>query len=247
VTHNRKNGDKESHPIPLWNGVFEHYGRIGDALWEFAWCIDRITEERDGVGIVLGGSPVKLLAIVKALKGSDKETVRRHLKKLVDGKYIRMRRTPYGQVIEVFNSKKFGIWKKEKLQNTVSLPPEKHIHELEKLKFESEKLQNAVSTEDSAETQQEDSAVRAACPVWKETGIAAASVPGPFRKLAEDLWPTRNGSSLFEFMGMVLDAWQALGGKRYPQAWVKRKAELPRSSAKQEPERPELEAIPWRK
>jgi hypothetical protein len=249
VTHNRKNGDKESHPIPLWNGVFEHYGRIGDALWEFAWCIDRITEERDGVGIVLGGSPVKLLAIVKALKGSDKETVRRHLKKLVDGKYIRMHRTPYGQVIEVFNSKKFGIWKKQKLQNTVSLPPEKHIHEPEKLKFESEKLQNAVSKEDSAVTQQEDSAVRAApCPVWKATGVDPMRLPGPFRKLCEDLWPTRNGASLFDFMGLALDAWQALGGNRYPSAWVKRKAEVGRSSAKQETERPEeLEAIPWRK
>jgi hypothetical protein len=104
-----------------------------------------------------------------------------------------------------------------------------------------------VYKEDSAGTQQEDSAVRAACPVWRETGVAAASVPGPFRKLAEDLWPTRNGSSLFEFMGLVLDAWQALGSKHYPQAWVKRKADLPHSSAKQEPERQELEAIPWQK
>jgi hypothetical protein len=239
VTHNRKNGDKESHPIPLWNGVFEHYGRIGDALWEFLWCIDAITKEKDGIGLVLGGSPVKLKRIVADLN-ADKETVRRHLKNLVDENYIRVHRTPYGQIIEVLNSKKFGIWRKEKPQNTVSPPTEKPIHE-------HEKPQNAVSKEDSAGTQQEDSAVRAACFVWKETGIAADSVPGPFRKLAEDLWPTRNGSSLFEFMGMVLDAWQALGGKRYPQAWVKRKAELPRSSAKQEPERPELEAIPWQK
>lgn len=113
MTHGRKYGEKDSHPIPLWNGVFEHYERIGDALWEFAWCIDAVTAERDGMGMVLGGSPVKLGVIVKAIKGRGKETVRRHLKKLADGKYIRMRRTPYGQVIEVLNSKKFGIWKRE--------------------------------------------------------------------------------------------------------------------------------------
>jgi len=246
VTHGRKYGDKDSHPIPLWNGIFEHYGRIGDALWEFLWCLDAITKEKDGIGLVLGGSPVKLKRIVADLK-ADKETVRRHLKNLADEHYIRVRRTPYGQVIEVLNSKKFGIWRKEKPQNTVSLPQEKPIYESEKLIHEPEKPQNAVSKEDSAVTQQEDSAVRAACSVWKETGVAAASVPGPFRKLAEEHWPTRNGSSLFDFMGTVLDAWQFLGEKRYPPAWVKRKAELGRSSVKAEPQRPELEAIPWQK
>ena len=48
-------------------------------------------------------------------------------------------------------------------------------------------------------------------------------------------------------MGFVLDAWHALGSDRYPPAWVKRKAELSRTSAKYEAERPELEAIPWQK
>ena len=242
----RMYGEKNSHPIPLWNGVFEHYNRIGDALWEFLWCIDAITKEKDGIGLVLGGSPVKLKRIVDDLK-ADKETVRRHLKNLAAENYIRVRRTPYGQVIEVLNSKKFGIWRKEKPQNTVSLPPEKPIHEHEKPIHEHEKPQNAVSKEDSAVTQQEDAAVRAAlCPVWKETGVDPNKLPGPFRKLCMDLWPTRNGDSLFDFMGMVLDAWQALGGKSYPRSWVRRKAELARAPER-EPERPELEAVPWKK
>ncbi len=120
MTHGRKYGERDSHPIPLWNGVFEHYDRIGDALWEFAWCIDRITEERDDIGIVLGGSPVKLRTIVDALKGSRKETVRRHMDSLERENYIRRRRTPFGHVIEVLNSRKFGIWKKEKPKNDVS-------------------------------------------------------------------------------------------------------------------------------
>ena len=87
---------------------------------------------------------------------------------------------------------------------------------------------------------------RAACSVWKETGVNPARLPGPFRKLCEDLWPTRSGT-LFESMGFVLDAWHALGSNRYPGAWVKRKAELAHSPGKQEPERPELESIPWQK
>src|ERR1700684_707207 len=118
--HGRTYGEKESHPLPIWNGVFEHYGRIGDALWEFLWCIDAITKEKDGIGLVLGGSPVKLKRIVADLR-ADRETVRRHLKTLAIENYIRVTRTPYGQIIEVLNSKKFEIWRKEKPQKTVSL------------------------------------------------------------------------------------------------------------------------------
>jgi hypothetical protein len=253
MSHGRKYGEKDSHPIPLWNGVFEHYGRIGDALWEFAWCIDAVTAERDGMGVVLGGSPVKLGVIVKAINGRSKETVRRHLKRLANEKYIRIRRTPYGQVIEVFNSCKFGIWhwhkrSGEKPQFDVSLPREKPKFEPEKPKFEPEKHQIDVSKEDAAVTQHKDAAVRAAaCPVWKETGIDPRGLPGPFRKHCEEHWRIRNGASLYAFMGSVLDAWQALGNTKYPPTWARRKAELTHSSAKQEPERPELEAIPWKK
>jgi len=248
VIHGRKYGENDSHPIPLWNGVFEHYDRIGDALWEFAWCIDRITAESDNVGIVLGGSPVKLRAIVDALNGSRKETVRRHMDSLERKKYIRRRRTPYGHVIEVLNSRKFGIWKKEKPQNDVSPPLEKPDYGSQKPKFGSEKPKNSINKEDSAETQQEDTAVRASCPVWKETGVDPARLPGPFRKLCEDHWPARDGASIFEFMGLVLDAWRARGSIKYPPAWVRRKAEIGRSQyVNREPKRPELESIPWQK
>jgi hypothetical protein len=133
---------EQSRPIPVWNGILEHRDRIGEALWEFLWCLDRVTVERNEIGLIFGGAPVKLETIVGDLK-SDKESTRRHLKKLEAAKYIRTRRTPYGQVIEVLNSKKFGIWGKEKPQNTVSLPVEKPTSE-------SEKPQSAVSKEDHA-------------------------------------------------------------------------------------------------
>jgi DNA-binding transcriptional ArsR family regulator len=160
--HGRKFGDRRSYPIPVWNGVFEHRARIGEALWEFLWCIDAITSESNEVGLVHGGAPVKIERIAKDLKGADKETVRRHLRKLVQAGYVRMRRTPYGQVIHVLNSKKFGIWKgkekpqktvsptQEKPQKTVSQPGEKHTGVDEKLHF-------AVNKEDTAVTLQDDS------------------------------------------------------------------------------------------
>ena len=208
-SYGRKYRDKESHPLPIWNGIFEHYDRIGAALWEFLWCIDAITREKDGIGLVFGGSPVKLKRIVADLK-ADKETVRRHLKKLVDENYIRVRRTPYGQIIEVLNSKKFEIWKREKPQNAVSLPQEKLIHEPVKLKFEPEKPQNAVSKEDAAVTQHKDAASTAAAPgaenPWKVIGSDLPMGSPKFQKLYEHYAATRNGNTLSEVMERTIQA-----------------------------------------
>jgi len=217
MTHNRKNGDKPSHPIPLWNGVFEHYKRIGESLWEFLWCIDAITKEKDGIGLVLGGSPVKLKRIVADLR-ADKETVRRHLKNLADEHYIRVRRTPYGQIVEVLNSKKFGIWHKEKPRNAVSQPIEKPIYEPEKPIYESEKLQNAVSKEDSAVTQQGRSSARfASAAFWQEIGITTERLSGGVRRLCEDLYRTKGDQSPVDFISACMDAIQGRGWRIPPQ------------------------------
>jgi hypothetical protein len=102
------------------------------------WCLDRVTEESDGIGKVFGGAPVKLERIAAELDG-DKETTRRHLEKLKSGNYIRTLRTPYGLIIEVLNSRKFGVLQKQ--QTTVSRSEVK-------LTYESEKRQSAVSKED---------------------------------------------------------------------------------------------------
>jgi hypothetical protein len=196
---------KPSHPIPLWNGILEHRDRIGEALWEFIWCLDRITGERDGIGIVLGGAPVKLEKIVAELKG-DKESTRRHLKKLETGKYIRMRRTPYGQVIEVLNSKKFGIWGKEKPQSPVSLK--------EKPTGESEKPQSAVRKEDHAGTMQKAaSQPKHETSVWSFLGIEPCG-PLSFRSLLETGWAGRNGGHYSILIGKTIDAWEATEGEK---------------------------------
>lgn len=120
------------------NIIFDHRDRINAALWEFLWCLDRTTEERDGVGLVLGGKPMKLSQIVAGIKGSNRETVRRNVEHLEKEGYIRRRRTPYGYVIEVPN---YDLWK-EKPQNDVSQLQQKPQNEVSEL---NEKPQNEVS------------------------------------------------------------------------------------------------------
>ena len=105
----RKFGGRQSYPFPVWNGLLEHRKRIGPALWEFLWCLDRITQDRDEVGIVNGGAPVKAERIARNLKVSTR-TIKQNLHRLVTEGYLKLRRTPYGNVIQVMNSSKFGIW-----------------------------------------------------------------------------------------------------------------------------------------
>jgi hypothetical protein len=154
----RRYRDRRSFPIPVWNGIFEHADRIGEAIWEFLWCIDAITREKNGEGAVFGGAPVKVERISSDLNGSDRESVRRHLKKLESKGYIRLRRTPYGHIIWVQNSKKFNIWRKEKPQKTVSPPEAKLIGVDEIPSSVDENPQNTVCNKDSALTLHKDSA-----------------------------------------------------------------------------------------
>jgi hypothetical protein len=211
ITGARSYRGEPSRPIPVWNGVLEHRDRIGEALWEFLWCLDRVTLESNGLGLVFSGAPVKLETIIADLKG-DKETVRRHLKKLVDGKYIRARRTPYGQVIEVLNSKKFGIWGKQKPHFAVSPPGEKPTGESEKLTYESEKPQSAVSKEDHVI----DHAIEAAAekgaasadPVWKLLGSPPLGTPA-FQEALRYEFTHRNGEPNSEVLERVLQQCQS--------------------------------------
>ena len=235
MTHERKNGEKQSQPICVWNGILEkkHRDRLGSgtALWLYLEMLDKITlEDSQGVGWLLGKKPIKLKEFGGTLRNN-----RRFFKTLLHFGYIVVRRTPYGYVIGVMNTCKLRFGR---VTNSGQSPRESG-------QFRTGRVANSGHyKEDNAV----DNAIkeRAACPVWKETGVDPLRLPGPFRKLCEDLWPTRNGDSIFDFMGLVLDAWKALDGRSYPPAWVKRKSELGREP-KREPERPELEAIPWKK
>lgn len=110
--HGRKNGERRSHPFPVWNGLLEHRPKIGPAIWVYLWLLDKITSEQGAKGIVLGGSPVKAAQIASDLD-VDEHTVRRDLRRLT-GSYIEVVRTPYGYRVFVLNSRKFGIWRSAK-------------------------------------------------------------------------------------------------------------------------------------
>ena len=87
--HGRKYGEKDSRPIPLWNGPFDRYGRIGKPIWTFAWLIDRVTKEIGGIGRVLGGAPIKI---------GDIDSIEQHLlRRLARRNPVRDR----GRVIDV--------------------------------------------------------------------------------------------------------------------------------------------------
>ena len=95
--------------ITISNGLLSngHRKRIGSAIWEFMWLIDKITKIDDkGMGWVLGGKPINLKDIVD---GVDEDTISRNLDKLEKEGYIKKIRTPYGLSIRVMKAKKsFG-------------------------------------------------------------------------------------------------------------------------------------------
>ena len=115
--HDRRYRGDKSYPFPVWNGIFEHTRKIGEAIWVFLWLINAVTREKNGAGLVYSGAPVKIPRIAKDL-GFSYHTVERHLEILEAGGYIARRRTPYGCVIRVCKSLKFGIWSKCKRSST---------------------------------------------------------------------------------------------------------------------------------
>lgn len=98
--------------FPTYVGLLspDHKDKIGPALWEFLWFISKTTKEfiegEENLGIVLGGKPIKFADIGEDL-GSSESTVKKHVNRLKKYKYIESKRTPYGEIYYVKNSKKF--------------------------------------------------------------------------------------------------------------------------------------------
>jgi hypothetical protein len=97
--------------ISISNGLMKdgHRKRIGEAVWEFMWLIDKVTKiDDEGYGYVLGGTPIKL-ADIASDHGVHRDTVSANLQKLEDQGYIKKTVAPYGLVIRVVKAKKrFG-------------------------------------------------------------------------------------------------------------------------------------------
>ena len=232
TSHGRKYGEKDSHPIPVWNGIFDHCDRLGfSPLALFIWLVDRITIEDNGTGKVLGGKPVKVADVLSTIRDATARSVRRHMDTLEEYDYITRRRTPYGHSIEVRNSRKWGIWaSKESGQIGQSLPRESgqigQSQAKRVAKNDPESGQIGRNKEDSTGHSIKETQHKAATSeFWRLTGVNPASLPGPFRKTCEELLPTRNGQPLSEFMGACMDACQAMGWK-IPRLFAQAKARI---------------------
>lgn len=89
----------------LWDET--HLQRMGPAVWLYGWLIHRQTRERNGVGLVLGGSPLTY-EIIQADTGFPRRTLQRWLAALRHEGYVRVRRTCHSRmVIEILKAKKF--------------------------------------------------------------------------------------------------------------------------------------------
>jgi len=212
----------------VWNGILEHRERIDSAMWVFLWCLDAITQEKEGVGLVHGGAPVKVATIAVALQ-FDECTVRQHLKHLERTGYIRRRRTPYGYVVEVCNSRKFGVWRWHKRsgenprseaersgvsQQEIGGNPPERSGEIPRNKED--------AARNAAKRQQQPAAALASNPetsVWSFLGTKPCG-PISFRTLLESRWVSRNGNRPSVLIGETVDAWEAADGgklRRAPQ------------------------------
>lgn len=94
----------------------KHFKAIGQALWVYLWLLDKMTSiSEDGIGKVLGGSPIKFSRIQEDLPMSP-ASFTRYIEALETSGYITTLRTPYGHVFTITKAKKI-FNKKEKENN----------------------------------------------------------------------------------------------------------------------------------
>ena len=92
----------------------KHVDKMGAAIWLYLWMLDKMTSVgEDGVGLVLGGKPVKAEEVIDAL-GISLRTYRRWVITLKEAGYIRIVHAPYGIIFRVMKAKKVFGQKPEK-------------------------------------------------------------------------------------------------------------------------------------
>lgn len=187
----------------------EHCERIGPALWEFVWLIDKITEELDGLGLVLGGAPVKIKRIATDLDRGE-HTVRRNLDRLERENYIDRTRTPYGFTVKVRNSHKFQIWSgKENVKIGHSLGGDRPNVTVRVAKNDGENVTFGRNKEDATVDATVDAADEATA-AWRAIGTDKLGTPR-FRAKWEFLFAHRNGNPVADAMERCIVSSQEAG------------------------------------
>jgi hypothetical protein len=258
--HGRKYGEKESRPIPVWNGILDHRRRIGSSVWVFLWLLDKITKECDGVGVVWDGRPATAGRIAQDLGWSEK-TVRSHLDRLEANGYIDRKLAPYGFVIRVLKSHKFGIWRSHQRSEKSSQPVASEAGTGLPTTWQS-------SSEPSEENIQpkRDAATNAAldaadCPAsaledltsWKALGSDLPMGTPRFQNIYQHYFSTRNGNPLSDAMERAIQRANK-DGVRVPKPFFdakrvveRREVEAIASFMEESEGLKELEDLPWHK
>lgn len=116
----------------------KHIKKIGSAIWEFLWCLDKMTSiSEDGIGKVLGGKPIKWREIKKEI-GKEESTISENMTRLSKEGYINLKRTPYGNIVTINKAKK--RFKQETSENAIS-----RKIKLKKREISAETSENAIS------------------------------------------------------------------------------------------------------
>lgn len=250
----RKFGEHVSRPFPLWNGIFDHRRRIGCSVWVFLWLLDKITNECDGVGVVWGGRPITAGRIAKDLGWSEK-TVRSHLGQLEANGYIDRKLAPYGFVIRVLKSRKFGIWRPHGRSEKSSQPGASEVGTgLPTTRQGSSELSdnNIRPKRDAAINAALDAADSPASSLetpapWKALGSDLPMGVPRFQEIFEHYFATRNGNPLSDAMERAIQRSNKEGIK-VPKPFFEAKRIVEARETKELREAlVELEELPWHK
>lgn len=90
----------------LWEE--QHLQGMGPAVWLFGWLVHRQTRERDGVGLVLAGSPLTY-RVISQDTGIAERTLKRWMARLGRAGYVQVTHTAHKRmIIRISKAKKFG-------------------------------------------------------------------------------------------------------------------------------------------
>lgn len=103
--------------LAVSRGLLDHKDRMGPAVWEFLWFVDKVTEDiPDGNGagkfngLVLGGQAVSLGQIARDLK-EHPDTAKRNVKELECKGYIVRRHLPENRCAYMVTNSKKWFWR----------------------------------------------------------------------------------------------------------------------------------------
>ena len=129
---------------------------------------------------MLGGKAIKIREIASSIKGATYQMVRDHLKLLEQQGYITRKRTAYGFVVSVQNSRKWGVWTKKESgprEQSENIPVEQSG---------SKRLVSQITQIDPIDQNKEDTAAHSRSETQQKEPLAS-DLLNPWKALGSDL------------------------------------------------------------